>query len=57
MMSQSDPHRSMFYNLSLGSFVASEHPLRGCGRLLRRQAFARAPFVFRLNQAEESQPP
>jgi len=28
MMGQSDPQRSMFYNLSLESFVPAEHPLR-----------------------------
>ena len=28
MMGESDPQRSIFYNLSLESFVPSEHPLR-----------------------------
>jgi hypothetical protein len=28
MMGEFDPQRSMFYNLSLGSFVPTEHPLR-----------------------------
>ena len=29
MMGESDPQRSMFYNLSLETFVPADHPLRG----------------------------
>lgn len=42
MMGESDPQRSMFYNLSLESFVPSEHPLRRIRPLIEDRAIRRA---------------
>ena len=42
MMGKSDPQRSMFYNLSLESFVPAEHPLRRIRPLIDDRAIRRA---------------
>ena len=42
MMGESDPHRSMFYNLSLESFVPAEHPLRRIRPLIDDRSIRRA---------------
>ncbi len=42
MMGESDPQRSMFYNLSLESFVPAEHPLRRIRPLIDDRAIRRA---------------
>jgi transposase len=42
MMGESDPQRSMFYNLSLESFVPAEHPLRQIRPLIDDRAIRRA---------------
>jgi transposase len=41
MMGESDPQRSLFYNLSLESFVPEEHPLRRIRPLIDDQAIRR----------------
>ena len=41
MMGDSDPQRSMFYNLSLESFVPAEHPLRQIRPLIDDAAIRR----------------
>ena len=41
MMGDSDPQRSMFYNLSLESFVPQEHPLRRIRPLIDEQEIRR----------------
>ena len=47
MMGESDPQRSMFYNLSLEGFVPADHPLRGIRPLIDDRAIRRAcgPFL------------
>jgi transposase len=42
MMGESDPQRSMFYNLSLESFVPADHPLRRIRPLIDDGAIRRA---------------
>lgn len=42
MMGESDPQRSMYYNLSLESFVPVEHPLRRIRPLIEDRAIRRA---------------
>jgi transposase len=42
MMGESDPQRSIFYNLSLESFVPAEHPLRRIRPLIDDRAIRRA---------------
>lgn len=42
MMGESDPQRSMFYTLSLESFVPTEHPLRRIRPLIDERAIRRA---------------
>lgn len=42
MMGDSKPERSLFYNLSLETFVPQDHPLRGIRPLIDEQAIRRA---------------
>ena len=42
MMGESDPQRSMFYNLSLDGFVPADHPLRRIRPLIEDRAIRRA---------------
>ena len=42
MMGESDPQRSIFYNLSLESFVPAEHPLRRIRPLIDDRSIRRA---------------
>jgi len=42
MMGHGDPQRTLFYRLSLESFVPAEHPLRGIRPLIDDQAIRRA---------------
>ncbi len=52
MMGESDPQRSIFYNLSLESFVPAEHPLRRIRPLIDRVfEFEEAPAAFELMES------
>ena len=52
MMGESDPQRSMFYNLSLEGFVPADHPLRRIRPLIDDRAIRRAcrPLYARIGR-------
>ena len=52
MMGESDPQRSMFYNLSLETFVPADHPLRGIRPFVDDKAIRRIcrPFYSRIGR-------
>ncbi len=57
MMGESDPQRSMFYNLSLESFVPADHPLRRIRPLIDEKAIRRVCRPLYSSMGRPSIPP
>jgi transposase len=57
MMGESDPQRSMFYNLSLESFVPAEHPLRRIRPLIDDRSIRRVCSPLYSGTGRPSIPP